>query len=221
MYQVTGNRWHEIIGIILFLFFVIHCALNGYWFMHYKKIAQSTKNDKFNRLNFLIDNVIIINMSILAITSVFISRDVVVIFPFSGGEMMNQVHVFSAYTGLILLAVHLGCHLRIMFQAICVKTGKRMEYKKIALGSHICMVIMIVAAIYFSFLRLKEWERGEQESNTNASITQEDGEKESLESYLGILVCTGCGRGCLLIAPQCGKGRVQAKEATNIYNATQ
>lgn len=43
-------------------------------------------------------------------------------------------------------------------------------------------------------------------------------EKPSLEDYLGKLICTGCPRGCSLLAPGCGKGEGQAREAEEQYN---
>lgn len=42
----------------------------------------------------------------------------------------------------------------------------------------------------------------------------------TLEEYLGKLVCTGCGRRCCLLSPQCGKGERQAAEAESDYNST-
>ncbi|MGO5051795.1 hypothetical protein ACTQ6A_04655 [Lachnospiraceae bacterium LCP25S3_G4] len=42
-------------------------------------------------------------------------------------------------------------------------------------------------------------------------------EGESLEDYLGKLVCTGCAKQCSLLSPQCGTGRTQAQQATTYY----
>lgn len=40
----------------------------------------------------------------------------------------------------------------------------------------------------------------------------------TLEEYLSKLRCTGCGRGCFLLNPRCGKGKMQASQAEKEYN---
>lgn len=39
----------------------------------------------------------------------------------------------------------------------------------------------------------------------------------SLEDYLSVLTCTGCGRGCSLLTPRCRKGQAQAAQAEEEY----
>lgn len=39
----------------------------------------------------------------------------------------------------------------------------------------------------------------------------------TLEEYLQGLRCTGCGRQCSLISPNCKKGRMQAERAAEEY----
>lgn len=56
-----------------------------------------------------------------------------------------------------------------------------------------------------------------EDKSTVTQIPEE--EKLSLDEYLGKLTCTGCGRRCSLLAPQCGKGERQAQSATEEYNS--
>lgn len=39
----------------------------------------------------------------------------------------------------------------------------------------------------------------------------------TLEEYLSVLTCTGCGRGCSLLTPRCRKGQAQAAQAEEEY----
>lgn len=39
----------------------------------------------------------------------------------------------------------------------------------------------------------------------------------TLEEYLSVLTCTGCGRGCSLLTPRCRKGQAQAAQAEEKY----
>ena len=73
-YQLTGNKWHEIIGMLLFGFFIIHSFLNGFWYKNYSKIYKGTKKSLYHKTCFIIDHLVMIDMLILAITSILISR---------------------------------------------------------------------------------------------------------------------------------------------------
>lgn len=50
VYQVTGNLWHEIIGIGMFVVFVIHCVLNRNWFTHFSAVVKGTKHNLANKI---------------------------------------------------------------------------------------------------------------------------------------------------------------------------
>ena len=52
-YQVTGGLWHEVIGCTMFVAFVIHLVLNGYWFRNFKKIAKKFFFKRKSRYAFL------------------------------------------------------------------------------------------------------------------------------------------------------------------------
>lgn len=39
----------------------------------------------------------------------------------------------------------------------------------------------------------------------------------TLEEYLSVLTCTGCGRGCSVLTPRCRKGQAQAAQAEEEY----
>ncbi len=61
---------------------------------------------------------------------------------------------------------------------------------------------------------------GKQEDSTGVSGSdngQSDTAIPTLSDFLGKLVCTGCGRRCLLTNPHCGEGKQQAQQATEDY----
>jgi hypothetical protein len=61
----------------------------------------------------------------------------------------------------------------------------------------------------------------DQDQLTAASLAGSEGtiQSESLATYLGRLVCTGCRRCCSLLAPQCQTGAKQAAAATAVYES--
>ncbi len=53
-----------------------------------------------------------------------------------------------------------------------------------------------------------------------APVADEDGSYPSLSDYVGSLICTACGKHCLLTAPRCGIGTQWYQQAVSIYEAT-
>ncbi len=56
--------------------------------------------------------------------------------------------------------------------------------------------------------------------NSDSQINNNDNnntQTPSLQEYLGNLYCSGCGKHCSLLAPQCNKGEQQAQNAENEY----
>ena len=91
-YPLTGNLWHEYIGIFMFILFIIHLILNDHWFRHFGKIAQNSNIR--SALLFLTDILPFFDMIALAITSVLISKNV---FSFAGLQAgyIHLVHIWA------------------------------------------------------------------------------------------------------------------------------
>lgn len=60
---------------------------------------------------------------------------------------------------------------------------------------------------------------GESSSDDSSIDETLETDAQSLEEYLGSLVCDGCHKRCSLLSPQCGIGREQAAEATEYYES--
>lgn len=61
-------------------------------------------------------------------------------------------------------------------------------------------------------------EAASSETSSITSSSSQSAEAPSLNEYLGKLYCTGCGKHCSLLTPQCNKGVAQAESATTEYN---
>lgn len=93
-YPLTGNLWHEYIGIFMFILFIIHLILNDHWFRHFGKIAQNSFSNIRSALLLLTDILLFFDMIALAITSVLISKNV---FSFAGLQAgyIHLVHIWA------------------------------------------------------------------------------------------------------------------------------
>ena len=55
----------------------------------------------------------------------------------------------------------------------------------------------------------------------NANTTPSaGGDKPTIEEFLSKIICRRCGKGCLLISPDCSKGRNEQQQQVQIYNET-
>lgn len=291
-YQVTGNLFHEIAGTVLFALFILHCILNRYWFINFRKIPKGTKGNLTAVIGYTVNILLIADMAVMVVTSVLISRNV---FSFTGlqaGNFARWLHVAGAYAGLILVSVHVGCHWKALLMQMYHIYGISIDNKPAKITGRIAAFVIAVLGIFSSFEqgigskfiyspepdavqpsgtvpdgaqetlppenrdgnghRYEGGRHGSKSSDSNSiqdlrnniesdSISQalpltgkgykgdssqrsfteniEDG--ETLEDFLGRLVCTGCGRQCLLISPQCSTGRMQAQQASDYYNASE
>lgn len=105
-YRITGNVYHEWIGITVSMLFIIHNLLNLHW---YKNIFKGKYN--FCRsINTMINLLLIIDMTALLITGMLHSRVLLSFLHLNTGIFIRQIHTLSAYWGLVLVSFHIGQH---------------------------------------------------------------------------------------------------------------
>jgi len=105
--SVTGNMAHEIIGIFLFLLFIVHnILLNRQWYLRLTK----GKYDGMRVFKTMINLLLVLIMAIMLVSAVFISQTVFSFLHVDGSLLARKLHVFCACWGLILMSIHLGIH---------------------------------------------------------------------------------------------------------------
>ena len=290
-YQVTGNLFHEIAGIFLFALFILHCILNRYWFINFRKIPKGIKGNLVASISYATNIILIADMVVMAGTSVLISHNV---FSFTGlqtGNFVKWLHVAGAYAGLILVSIHIGCHWKSLLMQMYHIYGISPDNKPAKITGRIAAFVIAISGIYSSFEQgigskfiyspepdivqpsgtvpdkvqetippenrdgngrrynggrhgtnngtgnsiqdmqnnmesdsisqaLPLTGKGYKGDSSQRSFTENIEEGETMEDFLGRLVCTGCGKQCLLISPQCSTGRTQAQQASDYYNGS-
>lgn len=135
-YSITGNRIHELLGVFLFVLFIVHNILNRHW---YKTIFKSKY--KLQRIVGIAVNLLfLVTMAVALISSVPISQTV---FPFisTHHEMLTRnIHVLSAYWGFLLMAVHIGISWGRIVQAARKMTG-------ITAGNRLRTILLRILAV--------------------------------------------------------------------------
>ncbi len=102
---------HAVMGIALFVLFIVHHILN-FWF--YKTI----KNGKYNAQRILLsatDWILLILIILMAISSILVSGIVFDFSPFVFSESAKTFHKMSTCWGFIVMCFHLGLHTDLLF----------------------------------------------------------------------------------------------------------
>ena len=105
-YNIIGSFFHELIGILLSIIFIIHIVLNFSW---YKSIFRGQYN-LYRFIQLIINVLLLLTMLTTAISGILISKD---IFKLNLGlnVFIYNLHKGLGYYALMLSSIHLGMHL--------------------------------------------------------------------------------------------------------------
>ena len=136
-FQVTGEKAHEWIGIVMVTLVVIHQVLNRKW---YSALFKG-KYNLYRILNTILDILLIISFLLTAISGMSMSNHAV---PFMYGLInvnnARVMHLAFSYWSFILMGLHIGMHISIM-------TNKMPKTIKLILS-----ILMTVVAGYGLYL---------------------------------------------------------------------
>lgn len=105
---LTGNRAHEINGLVFIILIIIHNILNLNWYKTFLK----RKYNFSEVLNFYFNVILISAIAVLFISSIIISRTVFDFLNIESSFSVRQIHTTAAYWLLISVSVHIGIHLK-------------------------------------------------------------------------------------------------------------
>ena len=106
-YQVTGDKFHEWLGVFIFLLFIVHNVLNIRWYGNLFKGKYGLLRIVWTLINFAV----FIAMICLMYSGIVMSRYVFAALPINSGMALARVmHLSGSYWGFVLMSVHLGLH---------------------------------------------------------------------------------------------------------------
>lgn len=246
----TGLQIHEIMGIAIFFFFLIHNFINFKWIkavtLNFKKSTLKTK------IMYIINILLFISTSATVITGILISKTILTEIKIPNTEFLNGWHTSFAYWSLIIIAVHIGVHWKSILNKLMtvIKVSKDNILIKIVL--RVIYIAIAISAIYslikgdfanklipFGKINSKDnntnsninqasstlvvddsTDSGNTDNNSTSNTTSTSSEAPTISEFLGNLHCTGCGRHCLLTSPQCNIGVEYQTEKVAEYNET-
>jgi hypothetical protein len=139
--RTGGVAFHECLGVSIYLFFIIHLAYNYKWIVNVgKKLFDKNYGLRF-KFMFTLNFLLLLTFIIVGLSGIMISR---VIFNFEAPPIWRPLHAISASISIILLAVHIGLHGKMIIHVARTKI-KLPIIKKISLTM---LVLLLSAGIY-------------------------------------------------------------------------
>ena len=130
-YSLIGEMWHEILGIIMLLLFLLHQILNGRWY-------ASIVNGRYNKLRIFmtgIDFVLLLLMILQMVSGILLSKH---LFSFYGLKInitkIRLIHLAVPYWMFLVASLHLGFHWKRIL----------MYLKKMAALENICWGLRLI-----------------------------------------------------------------------------
>ncbi|MEH7012295.1 DUF4405 domain-containing protein [Neobacillus niacini] len=148
-YQITGNTTHELVGVILFLLFIVHNILNRRWF----KTIFKGKHNVRRILSIVVNLLFLVSMAVVMISSVPISRDIFAFIPINNDMILLQIHVMTSYWGFIFMAVHIGMSWGTIINAVRKMTGITSTSRIRTIAMRVIAVLIVVYGVQTSFER--------------------------------------------------------------------
>lgn len=105
-YWWLDNSPHEIFGTLLFGLLALHLSINRGWFLK----LRIGRYDARRWAVVAIHTWLALNIAVLFVTSVLISRSVLSFIQLTDNISVIELHWFSAYWVVMIVAVHLGTH---------------------------------------------------------------------------------------------------------------
>lgn len=109
-FSFTGPAIHEIVGLIVMGFFVIHCMVNAKWFTGIAKMLKQKKMNINVGIRAFLNFVLMVDILITAISGILISRVVFTGITVSNVGLWTYIHNVAAYSSFIIIAIHVGFH---------------------------------------------------------------------------------------------------------------
>ena len=139
-YELIGQVSHELLGIIMFMFFILHHILNSRW----TKNLIKGKYTALRTLQTVLVGLVLLSMAGSVFSGVILSRHIFLFLPFGNGlSFTRNMHMLSAYWGFIFMSLHLGFHWNMM-----MGMAKRLTKNSSAMRTWVFRIIALIIAGY-------------------------------------------------------------------------
>ena len=120
-YSLIGENIHEVIGVCMFVAFIIHHVINRKWWIGLFKGKYNT----VRIMNTAVNLVLAVYMILQPVSGILMSKYVLKEVTINGASStLRMIHMTAAYWGFMLMSFHLGLHIRAVSASFKRKMGK-------------------------------------------------------------------------------------------------
>ena len=120
-YSLIGENTHEVIGVCMFVVFIVHHFINRKWWT----VLFKGKYNAVRILNTIVNLLLALYMVAQPVGGILMSKYVLKEVRITGAAaMIRTVHMAMAYWGFVLLSFHLGMHVRVVASQLKLKKNK-------------------------------------------------------------------------------------------------
>ena len=117
-YSLIGEAFHEVVGTVMLILFIIHLIQNRKWLTAIPKGSYNARRVFQTVLDFLL----LIVMLLQPVSGILMSKHLYTFIQIPGiSSVMRQVHMTLAYWGFVLMSIHAGTHLQPLFRRLWAK----------------------------------------------------------------------------------------------------
>jgi hypothetical protein len=139
----TGMAFHEYAGLVIFIFFIIHLLYNYKWIINAgKKLFAHSVGTRI-KIMYALDVLLLISFILIGASGIMISH---IVFKMEKMPLWRPVHSVSSAGSLILLALHIGLHGKMIVNAI--KSKIKAPFAAIKIISALVFTAMLFTGIY-------------------------------------------------------------------------
>ena len=135
--NVISLMYHEVVGLVLFLLFIVHVVFNRKWL---GRVFSGKKQTGRSRAMVVVNALLALSWMGVIVTGVLVSKK---LFPFQISSL-NPLHFFFAALALVMTGIHVGLHWNYFWGWM----GKRVPVPRVV------AVILCVVIIAFGGYRL-------------------------------------------------------------------
>ena len=123
-YSLIGEMFHEIVGTLIFILFIIHHVLNRKW-------SASLLTGKYSAgriFRTAVNALLFVFMILQPVSGILMSKHLYTFLPaLPVSAQASGIHMLLAYWGYVLMCIHAGTHLT----ALMAKLGKKKQTIKV------------------------------------------------------------------------------------------
>ena len=112
-YSLIGEKFHEVVGTVMLVLFIVHHTLNRKW---YTALFKGTYNAQ-RAFQTVLDMLLVGFMVLQPVSGILLSKHLYAFLPvLPVSATARKIHMLLAYWGYALLSVHAGTHLIVLFE---------------------------------------------------------------------------------------------------------